>query len=59
MLRDNVTAEQVKARMDKQLSDEEKSKLANPFVINDEENSIVEQVLVLHQKFLEIASHQK
>lgn len=59
MQRDGVSAEQVKARMDKQLSDEEKSKMANHFIINDEENSIIEQVLVLHKKFLKATSNQK
>ncbi|KQM77145.1 dephospho-CoA kinase [Pedobacter sp. Leaf216] len=52
MQRDGVTAEQVKARMDKQLSDEEKVKLANHFILNDEQQSIIEQVLALHQQFL-------
>ena len=52
MQRDGVSAEQVKARMDKQLSDEEKSKLANHFIVNDEQQSIIEQVLILHQQFL-------
>lgn len=55
MLRDGVTAEQVKARMDKQLSDEEKSKMANHFIVNDEQQSIIEQVLALHQEFLKSA----
>jgi dephospho-CoA kinase len=55
MLRDGVTEEQVKARMDKQLSDEEKSKMANHFIINDEQQSIIEQVLALHQEFLKVA----
>jgi len=55
MLRDGVTAEQVNARMDKQLSDEEKSKMANHFIINDEQESIIEQVLALHQEFLKAA----
>jgi dephospho-CoA kinase len=53
--RDNVTEEQVKARMDKQLSDEEKAKLADHFIVNDEEQSIIEQVLALHQEFLQAA----
>jgi len=53
MERDGVSAEQVKARMDKQLSDEDKSKLANHFIVNDEHQSIIEQVLALHQQFLE------
>jgi len=59
MLRDGVTAEQVKARMDKQLSDEEKSKMANHFIINDEQHSIIEQVLALHQEFLKEAEEFK
>jgi dephospho-CoA kinase len=52
MQRDGVTEEQVRARMDKQLSDEEKSKLANHFIVNDEQQSIIGQVLTLHQQFL-------
>ena len=59
MLRDSVTAEQVKARMDKQLSDEEKSKMANHFIINDEQESIIAQVLALHQEFLKAAEKFK
>lgn len=52
MQRDHVSAEQVKARMNKQLSDEEKIKMSNHFVINDENHSIIGQVLNLHQQFL-------
>ncbi|RZL37918.1 MAG: dephospho-CoA kinase [Pedobacter sp.] len=59
MQRDKITAEQVKARMDKQMSDEEKAKMADHFIINDEKNSIIEQVLVLHKQFLKIASNLK
>ncbi|TCD25150.1 dephospho-CoA kinase [Pedobacter psychrodurus] len=59
MLRDNVTEKQVKARMDKQLSDAEKSKMANHFIVNDEEQSIIEQVLALHQEFLKSAEEHK
>lgn len=55
MKRDGVSAEQVKARMDKQLNDEEKSKLANHFIVNDEQQSIIGQVLSLHQQFLKAA----
>jgi len=56
MQRDNVTAEQVKARMDKQMSDEEKSAMANHFLINDEMHSIIAQVLKLHEHFLKVAA---
>lgn len=52
MQRDSLTEEQIKARMDKQLSDEEKAKLANHFIVNDEAQSIIGQVLALHQQFL-------
>ncbi|KQS37119.1 dephospho-CoA kinase [Pedobacter sp. Leaf194] len=56
MQRDNLTAEQVKARMDKQMSDEEKSAMANHFLINDEMHSIIAQVLKLHEHFLKVAA---
>lgn len=59
MQRDGVYAEQVKARMDKQLSDEEKSKMANHFISNDEQQSIIGQVLALHQEFLKSAKEFK
>jgi dephospho-CoA kinase len=59
MQRDNSTAEQVKARMDKQMSDAEKAKMANHFIINDETNSIIEQVLALHKEFLNLAANQR
>ncbi|WP_293313467.1 dephospho-CoA kinase [Pedobacter sp. UBA5917] len=53
--RDGLTEEQIKARMDKQLSDGEKAKLADHFIVNDEQRSIIEQVLALHQQFLKSA----
>ena len=59
MQRDGVSAEQVKARMNKQLSDEEKSKMANHFIANDEQQSIIGQVLALHQEFLKSAKEFK
>lgn len=55
MHRDQASTDQVKARMDKQMSDEEKAKMADHFVVNDEQNSIIEQVLALHRQFLVVA----
>ena len=52
MERDGVTAEQVKARMDKQLPDEEKIKLADQLIYNNETDSLIIQVTHLHQLFL-------
>ncbi|MEH3115772.1 dephospho-CoA kinase [Pedobacter terrae] len=59
MQRDGVSAEQVKARINKQLNDDEKSKLANHFIVNDEQKSIIEQVMALHQQFLKVAESLK
>ncbi|WP_443939699.1 dephospho-CoA kinase [Pedobacter sp. MW01-1-1] len=52
MQRDQVSAEQVKARMDKQMSDEDKVKMAEHFIMNDEQHSIIEQVMALHRQFV-------
>lgn len=54
MARDQVTQAQVKARIDKQYTDEQKLKMADFFIINDESNSVIEQVLSLHHQFLQI-----
>jgi len=50
--RDAVTAEQVIARMDKQFSDEQKMKLSDFVLYNDESHSVIDQVMELHQRFL-------
>lgn len=54
MHRDNVDEAQVKARMDKQFTDEEKMKMANYLVNNTEQESIILQVLNLHQQFIKL-----
>ncbi len=51
MLRDGVTAAQVQARMDKQFTDEQKLKLADFQIRNEESSSIILQVLALHEQF--------
>lgn len=53
--RDGVTAEMVKARIDKQLSDEEKIKQADHIIYNNETESLIIQVTKLHQLFLNIS----
>ncbi|MNH36253.1 dephospho-CoA kinase [compost metagenome] len=55
MQRDGVTAELVKARMDKQMSDEEKIKKADHIIYNNETDSLIIQVTRLHQLFLNIS----
>ena len=53
MKRDNVSEAQVKARMDKQFTDEQKAKMADYFISNTPVDSIILQVLNLHDKFSE------
>jgi len=51
MQRDGISAHAVKIRMDKQLSDEEKIKMADRIIYNDERHSLVAQVMELHEFF--------
>ena len=57
MERDNVSHDQVLARMNKQLSDEEKARLADFILLNDETKLLIPQVLDLHNKFIEMANN--
>lgn len=52
MKRDNVTAEAVKARIDKQLPDSEKMKKADFIIYNDGSKSLIDQVLAIHQTLI-------
>lgn len=54
MQRDGVTEAQVQARMDKQFTDEQKAKMADYFIDNTENTSVILQVLDLHQQFLSL-----
>lgn len=54
MERDGVTQEQVQARMDKQMSDEEKMKMANFLINNDGSQPVILQVLQLHNQFINL-----
>ncbi|HEY0174874.1 MAG TPA: dephospho-CoA kinase [Pedobacter sp.] len=54
MDRDGISREQVQARMDKQMNDEEKVKMADFLIRNDESQSVILQVLELHHQFLNI-----
>lgn len=52
MQRDQVSADAVKLRMDKQLTDEKKEHFADFTIINDEKQLLMPQVLALHEQFL-------
>lgn len=52
MERDSVTDDQVQAIMSRQMDEEEKMKLCDFIVVNDEQQLLIPQVVQLHQKFL-------
>ena len=52
MKRSNINSEQVKVRMDLQMNEEQKMRLCDYVIINDEQQMLIPQVLALHEKFL-------
>lgn len=52
MKRDQITKEQVLGRIAQQMSDEDKSKLADYLLMNDEKELLIPQILNLDQKLL-------
>jgi dephospho-CoA kinase len=51
MRRDNVTREEVLARMSTQIDEEMKMRLCDFVIVNDEQTMVIPQVLTLHEKF--------
>ena len=49
--RDGIREQEVRARIDKQMPEEEKRKLADFVIVNDEKTAIIPQVLKLHHQF--------
>lgn len=49
MARDGVSETEVKARMDKQLSDKEREYYADLVILNDETNSVIKQVMKIRE----------
>lgn len=52
MQRDNITVEQVEERMKNQWSDEEKIKLSEFVIYNDEEQLVIPQVIKIHEMLM-------
>lgn len=52
MKRDNVSADAIQARMDKQMPDAQKMALCDAIILNDGTQSLIEQVLNIHQQIL-------
>jgi dephospho-CoA kinase len=53
--RDHISEEEIMLRMKRQFSDEQKMKLANHILINDENRLLIPQILDLHLQFLKIS----
>jgi dephospho-CoA kinase len=49
--RDGQSEAEIRARMDKQMSEDEKEKLADFIIINDEHTAVIPQVLKFHDRF--------
>ncbi len=56
MKRSNISAEQVQSRIALQMDEEEKMRLCDYVIINDEHQMLIPQVLSLHQLFLKANS---
>ncbi|HEY0896964.1 MAG TPA: dephospho-CoA kinase [Sphingobacteriaceae bacterium] len=54
--RDQITAEAVRQRMNKQFSDEQKIPMSDFVIVNDERSLLIPQVLQLHQHFLTLSN---
>jgi dephospho-CoA kinase len=58
MQRDNVTRDEVLARMSKQINEEMKMRLCDFVIVNDEQTMIIPQVLKLHEKFTALSKEE-
>ncbi len=56
--RDNISEEQVKARMSKQMNEEKKLCLCNIIIVNDEQQALIPQVLAAHKNFIAFATEK-
>lgn len=54
--RDHISEEEIMLRMKRQFTDDQKIKMANYILVNDENTLLTPQILDLHQQFLKISS---
>ena len=55
MKRDNISRDEVKVRMNRQINEVIKMRLCDFVIVNDEQHLVIPQVLELHQKLQELA----
>ncbi|MFZ1527864.1 MAG: dephospho-CoA kinase [Ferruginibacter sp.] len=56
MQRDQISAEEVKARMNRQMNEEEKLKRCRYVLVNDEQQLLIPQVIEVHQQLLQLSA---
>ncbi|MDA9663570.1 dephospho-CoA kinase [bacterium] len=54
--RDHLSENDIKKRIDNQISQEEKEKLSNYIIVNDESNLLLPQIINLHEKLVSLSS---
>jgi dephospho-CoA kinase len=59
MKRDNITGDEVNARMNRQMDDAIKMKLCDAVITNDEQQPLLPQVILIHEKILQLGASQK
>lgn len=59
MEREGISVEKVKARMDKQMDEEEKMKRCDFIIYNDEKQLLIPQVIALHEKLITYGKRQE
>lgn len=55
MQRDGVPEEEVKKREARQMPEDEKRKLADDIIVNDDKQLVIPQIIALHQQYLALA----
>lgn len=53
--RDHISEEEIMLRMKRQFTDDQKMKLANYILVNDENQLLIPRILELHQQFLNLS----
>ncbi len=59
MLRDAISREEVLARIDRQIDDTIKMRLCDFVLYNDEQELLMQQILLLHEKFISLSNNFK
>ncbi len=59
MKRDNLSREEVNARMNRQMDDAIKMKLCDAVIVNDDQQAIIPQVMKIHEHLLQLSAVEK